>query len=32
VVLAAKESKVIEPTDEGLGQMIGELIEDRIIA
>jgi electron transfer flavoprotein beta subunit len=32
VVLAAKESKVIEPTDEGLGQMIGELIEDKIIA
>jgi len=32
VVLAAKESKAIEPTDEGLAQMIGELIEDKIIA
>ena len=32
VVLAAKESKTVEPTDEGLAQMIGELIEDKIIA
>jgi electron transfer flavoprotein beta subunit len=32
VVLAAKESKVVQPTDEGLAQMIGELIEDKIIA
>jgi electron transfer flavoprotein beta subunit len=32
VVLAAKESKVVEPTDDGLAQMIGELIEDKIIA
>jgi electron transfer flavoprotein beta subunit len=32
VVLAAKESKAVEPTDEGLAQMIGELIEDKIIA
>lgn len=32
VVLAAKESKEIEPTDEGLAEMIHELIEDKIIA
>ncbi len=32
VVLAAKESKTIEPTDDGLIAMIHELIEDKIIA
>ncbi|MCJ7729361.1 MAG: electron transfer flavoprotein subunit beta/FixA family protein [Sedimentisphaerales bacterium] len=32
VVLAAKESKSIEPTDAGLTNMIHELIEDKIIA
>jgi electron transfer flavoprotein beta subunit len=32
VVLAAKESKNIEPTDEGVSNMIHELIEDKIIA
>jgi electron transfer flavoprotein beta subunit len=32
VVLAAKESRVVEPTDDGLSQMIGDLIEDKIIA
>jgi electron transfer flavoprotein beta subunit len=32
VVLAAKESKNIEPTDEGIADMIHELIEDKIIA
>jgi len=32
VVLAAKESKEIEPTDEGLAAMIHELIDDKIIA
>jgi electron transfer flavoprotein beta subunit len=32
VVLAAKESKSIEPTDAGLTDMIHELIEDKIIA
>jgi electron transfer flavoprotein beta subunit len=32
VVLAAKETKTIEPTDEGLTDMIHELIEDKIIA
>ncbi len=32
VVLAAKESKDIEPTDEGLAGMIHELIDDKIIA
>jgi len=32
VVLAAKESKTIEPTDSGLADMIHELIEDKIIA
>jgi electron transfer flavoprotein beta subunit len=32
VVLAAKESKNIEPSDEGITDMIHELIEDKIIA
>jgi electron transfer flavoprotein beta subunit len=32
VVLAAKESKGIQPTDEGITDMIHELIEDKIIA
>lgn len=32
VVLAAKESKVVEPNDEGIAGMIGDLIEDKIIA
>lgn len=32
VVLAAKESKNIEPTDAGLTGMVHELIEDKIIA
>jgi electron transfer flavoprotein beta subunit len=32
VVLAAKESKDIEPTDEGVAGMIHELIQDKIIA
>jgi len=32
VVLAAKESKEIPPTDEGIADMIHELIEDKIIA
>jgi len=32
VVLAAKESKEIQPTDEGLAAMIHELIDDKIIA
>jgi electron transfer flavoprotein beta subunit len=32
VVLAAKESKEIEPTEEALADMIHELIEDKIIA
>lgn len=32
VVLAAKESKNVEPTDAGISQMISELINDRIIA
>jgi electron transfer flavoprotein beta subunit len=32
VVLAAKETKSIEPTDAGLTDMIHELIEDKIIA
>lgn len=32
VVLTAKESKNIEPTDEGISDMIHELIEDKIIA
>jgi electron transfer flavoprotein beta subunit len=32
VVLASKETKAIEPTDEGLTGMIHELLEDKIIA
>ncbi len=32
VVLAAKESKDVEPTDEGIAGMIHELIQDKIIA
>ena len=32
VVLAAKESKKIEPNDKGIADMIHELIEDKIIA
>ena len=32
VVLAAKESKNIEPTDKTIADMIGELIEDKIIS
>ena len=32
VVLAAKESKEIEPTEQGISDMIHELIEDKIIA
>jgi len=32
VVLAAKETKTIEPTDSGLTDMIHELIDDKIIA
>ncbi len=32
VVLAAKESKAVEPTDEGVAAMIHELISDKIIA
>jgi len=32
VVLAAKESKDIEPTDEGVAAMVHELIQDKIIA
>jgi electron transfer flavoprotein beta subunit len=32
VVLAAKESKGIEPTDTGIAEMIHELIQDKIIA
>jgi len=32
VVLAAKESKEIEPTDEAISDMVHELIEDKIIA
>lgn len=32
VVLAAKESKEVEPTDDGLAVMIHELMEDKIIA
>ncbi len=32
VVLAAKESKEVPPTDDGLAEMIHELIEDKIIA
>lgn len=32
VILAAKESKDVEPTDEGISGMIHELIQDKIIA
>jgi electron transfer flavoprotein beta subunit len=32
VVLAAKESKDVEPTDEGVAGMIHELLQDKIIA
>jgi len=32
VVLAAKESKNIEPTDQGVADMVHELIKDKIIA
>ena len=32
VVLAAKDSKNVEPTDEGIAGMIHELIDDKIIA
>lgn len=32
VVLAAKESKNVEPTDDGIANMIHELIEDKTIA
>jgi electron transfer flavoprotein beta subunit len=32
VVLAAKESKTVEPSDDGISGMIGELIEDKTIA
>ncbi len=32
VVLAAKESKQIEPTDDGIAGMIHELLDDKIIA
>jgi len=32
VVLTAKESKDIEPTDQGIADMIHELIEDKIVA
>jgi electron transfer flavoprotein beta subunit len=32
VVLAAKESKEVEPSEEGVSEMIHELIEDKIIA
>lgn len=32
VVLAAKESKEVEPTDEAVSDMVHELIEDKIIA
>jgi len=32
VVLAAKESKTIEPSEKGISDMIHELIEDKIIA
>ena len=32
VVLASKETKSVEPTDDGLTDMIHELIEDKIIA
>jgi electron transfer flavoprotein beta subunit len=32
VVLAAKESKEVAPTDEGIAEMIGELIKEKTIA
>jgi electron transfer flavoprotein beta subunit len=32
VILSAKDSKTVEPTDAGISQMISELISDRIIA
>ena len=32
VVLAAKESKQIEPNDKAIADMIHELIDDKIIA
>ena len=32
VVLAAKESKDVEPSDEGIAAMVHELIEDKTIA
>jgi len=32
VVLAAKESKQIEPTEDGIAGMIHELLDDKIIA
>ena len=32
VVLAAKETKHVQPTDQGIADMIHELIENRIIA
>jgi len=32
VVLAAKESKSVEPNDKGISDMIHELIEDKTIA
>jgi electron transfer flavoprotein beta subunit len=32
IVLAAKGSKEIEPTEQGISDMIHELIEDKIIA
>jgi electron transfer flavoprotein beta subunit len=32
VVLAAKESKQVDPTEQGISEMIHDLIEDRIIA
>jgi len=32
VILAAKEAKQVEPTDEAIAEMIHELIEDKIIA
>jgi len=31
VVLAAKESKEIEPNEKGIAEMVHELIEDKII-
>jgi hypothetical protein len=32
VVLAAKDSKNVDPTDDGIAGMIHELIQDKIIA